>query len=66
MGLLPDQMRQACTLIKKYVYTGKFKDYIIKVSESKDHEVARRAKTVLFEINRYDGSGDGIDVFPEL
>jgi hypothetical protein len=53
-------------LIDKYVYTGKFKDYIIKVSESKDHEVARRAKTVLFEINRYDGSGDGIDVFPEL
>jgi len=53
-------------LIEKYVYTGKFKDYIIKVSESNDHEVARRAKTVLFEINRYDGSGDGIDVFPDL
>ena len=53
-------------LIEKHVYTGKFKEYIEKVSESKDHEVARRAKTVVFEINRYDGSGNGIDVFPEL
>lgn len=53
-------------LIDKYVYSGKFKEYIIKVSESKDYEVARRAKTVVFEINRYDGSGAGIDVFPEI
>ncbi len=53
-------------LIEKYVYTGQFKDYIIKISESNDHKVARRAKIVLFEISRYDGSGEGIDVFPEL
>jgi hypothetical protein len=53
-------------LIEKHVFTKTFGEYIKKVSESKDHEVARRAKTVVFEINRYDGSGEGIDVFPEF
>ncbi len=53
-------------IIEKHVFNGTFKAYLTKVSESKDYEVARRARNVLFEINRYDGSGDGIDVFPEL
>jgi len=53
-------------MIDKHVFTKTFGEYIKKVSKSDDHEVASRAKTVVFEINRYDGSGDGIDVFPEL
>ena len=53
-------------LIEKQVFTKTFGEYIKRVSESKDHEVAKRAKTVVFEINRYDESGDGVNFFPEI
>lgn len=53
-------------LIGNHVYTKKFDVYLTKVSESLDSELARRAKTVLFEINRYDSKSKGLDVFPNL
>jgi hypothetical protein len=53
-------------VIEEYVFTEKFLDYLSKISENKDIEVAKRAKTVSFEINRYDNKSKGLDVFPEL
>jgi uncharacterized protein (DUF1778 family) len=53
-------------LFEKHVYTGTFLSYLKKVSENTDLEVAKRAKTVLFEINRYDGKSKGLNVFPSF
>ncbi|MCK9638967.1 MAG: toll/interleukin-1 receptor domain-containing protein [Prolixibacteraceae bacterium] len=53
-------------LLEKHVYTKIFLNYLFKVSESTDPELAKRAKTVLFEINRYDSKSKGLDVFPNL
>jgi hypothetical protein len=37
--------------------------YLIKVSESNDNEIAKRAKTLVFEIYRYEIKSKGFNVF---
>lgn len=58
--------KQIISVFNKHIWNKQFHPYLQKIANNNDSEVSKRAKTVLFEIERYDNALPGLDVFPEM
>jgi hypothetical protein len=60
-----DSNQEIMQLMEKFVFTGKVHEYLVKASESSNIEVAKRAKSVIFEIDRYQNVTNKSGLFKE-